>query len=95
MAAYVIADVKVEDADRYEEYRAQVAPTLERYGGEFLVRGGAHETLEGEWRPDRLVILRFESPEAARAWWSSPEYEGPRALRRSASEGSLVLVEGV
>ena len=94
MAGYVIADVTVEDREQYAEYRRQVTPTLEQYGGEFLVRGGEHDTLEGTWRPGRLVVIRFESVETARAWWSSAEYEGPRALRQSISTGSLVVVEG-
>jgi uncharacterized protein (DUF1330 family) len=94
MAGYVIADVNVLDPVKYEEYRKLVMPTLANYGGEFVVRGGEHETLEGAWQPGRLVILRFESVERAKAWWSSAEYDGPKALRQSASEGSLVVVEG-
>ena len=95
MAAYVIADVRVEDPEVYAEYRAQVMPTLEQYGGRFIVRGGAAERLEGAWEPNRIVVIEFDSVERAKAWWSSPEYRGPRELRQSVSTGSLIVVEGV
>jgi uncharacterized protein (DUF1330 family) len=92
---YVIADVDVRDPETYQEYRAQVPATLEPYGGRFLVRGGANEVLEGEWRPHRLVVLEFDSPEQARAWYESEEYRAPKELRQRVSVGNLVLVEGV
>jgi uncharacterized protein (DUF1330 family) len=94
MAAYVILDVEVHDPLRYEEYKAQSTEALAAYGGEFLVRGGPHEVLEGHWRPRRVVVLRFESPKRAREWYDSPEYEGPKALRQAVSDGNMILVEG-
>jgi uncharacterized protein (DUF1330 family) len=95
MAAYVIADVDITDPVAYEDYKRQTPGTIAAYGGEFIVRGGAVEVLEGEWRPNRTVIIKFESIEKAREWYNSPEYQEPKALRQSASKGSLVLVEGV
>jgi uncharacterized protein (DUF1330 family) len=58
------------------------------------VRGGAHETLEGAWRPGRLVVLAFDSVERARAWYESETYAEARALRQRASTGSVLIVEG-
>ena len=95
MSAYVIANVTVTDPVRYEEYRKLVPPTIEKFGGRFVVRGGAVEPLEGDWRPGRLVIVEFPSVEQARAWWSSAEYAGARALRQATSSGTLLIVEGV
>lgn len=95
MAAYIIADVRVNDPVTYEQYRRQVSATLEPYGGRFLVRGGAAQTLEGGWEARRVVILEFESVERARAWYDSPEYVPLRRLRQSASEGRFILVEGI
>jgi uncharacterized protein (DUF1330 family) len=95
MAAYIIADVRVIDPVAYEEYRRQVSATLERYGGRFLVRGGAAQSLEGGWEPQRIVVLQFESSEHARAWYNSPEYAPLLRLRQAASEGRFILVEGV
>lgn len=95
MPAYVIANIQVNDPVRYEDYRRLVPPSIEKYGGRFVVRGGAVEALEGDWRPGRLVILEFPSVEQARAWWSSPDYSEARAIRQATSTGTLLLVEGV
>ena len=94
-AAYVIVTLDIHDPATFETYRAQVPPTLEAYGGEFVVRGGSKEVLEGEWPEQRVVVLRFPSMDRAKAWHASPEYEGPLKLRQSASEGKMIVVEGV
>jgi uncharacterized protein (DUF1330 family) len=95
MPAYVIAEVTVTDPTTMEEYRKQVPATIARYGGRFLVRGGAHETIEGDWKPNRLVILEFPSMEQARRWYDSEEYREPKALRIKSGRTNLVMVEGV
>lgn len=94
-AGYVIAQVDVTDPDAFEAYRAQVPATLERYGGGFIVRGGAMEVLEGAWAHPRCVVLRFAGVDAAKTWWASPEYEGPKAERQACADTNLVVVEGV
>ena len=94
MPAYLIADVEVKDPDVYAEYRRQVLPLVQRHGGRFIVRGGAHETLEGPWRPARVVVIEFPDMAALKAWYRSPEYEKLIALRQGASQGSLIAVEG-
>jgi len=95
MAAYVIAEVDVTNAEGYREYTSHVPGTIAKYGGRFLTRGGAAEVLEGDWPKLRRVIIEFPSVEAARRWWDSPEYEGPKAMRRANSKGRLILLEGV
>ncbi|MGD9953745.1 MAG: DUF1330 domain-containing protein [Burkholderiales bacterium] len=94
MAAYVIAEVEVTDPATYEEYRKLVPPTLAKYGGKFLVRGGAVESKEGGWEPKRLVVLEFASMDQARKWYHSAEYAPALALRLKAARSRLVLVEG-
>lgn len=95
MAAYVIAQVDVKDAAKFEAYRALVPATLEKYGGEFIVRGGTMEVLEGTWAHPRCVVLRFPSFERAKAWYTSPEYAGPMAMRKACADTNIVVVEGV
>jgi uncharacterized protein (DUF1330 family) len=95
MAGYVIAEIWVTDAQKFEVYRGQVAATIGQYGGKYLVRGGATETVEGDWEPQRLVILQFESVERAREWYYSPEYGGPMQLRHQAATSNVVFVEGL
>ena len=95
MAAYVIADItEIKDSEIYAQYRAQVLATVTKYGGRFLVRGGAVEVLEGDWRPGRVVVLEFPDLAAAKAWYGSAEYGPLVKLRQSASTGSLLMVEG-
>jgi uncharacterized protein (DUF1330 family) len=94
MAAYVIVEIDVTDPVGYEEYRQAAQAAIGIYGGKYLVRGGASETLEGDWVPQRLVVLEFADAEAARRWWNSPEYEAAKLLRRRSSSSRFVLVEG-
>ncbi len=93
--AYVLADVTVTDLPAMEEYRKQVPATLAKYGGRFLVRGGAHQTVEGDWKPTRLVVIEFPSLADARRWYDSEEYRAPKALRMRAGRTSVVIVDGV
>ena len=94
MSAYVLVQVDVHDPEGYERYRGVVQPSISAYGGRFIVRGGPVETLEGTWRPPRLVILEFPDAERARAWWASPEYAAPKALRLATARSEMILVEG-
>jgi uncharacterized protein (DUF1330 family) len=97
MAAYVIAtvDVHVHDQALYDEYRQQVPAVVAQYGGRFLVRGGACETLEGSWQPKRVVVLEFDSTEAAKRWYDSEEYRRIADLRQRATSTEMILVQGV
>jgi uncharacterized protein (DUF1330 family) len=95
MPAYLIAEVDVTDPAGFEEYRRQVPATIAKYGGRYLVRGGAVDALEGDWRPARLVVLEFPSLEQARRWYDCQEYKGPRALRQRTATTKLLLVDGV
>lgn len=94
MAAYLIVDIDVKNPDGYDEYRRQVPATLAKYGGRFVVRGGASETLEGDWAPKRVVVVEFPTMEALKRWYQSPEYKPLIALRRQHSAGDVIAVEG-
>ncbi len=95
MAAYFIVDLAVTDREVFEEYRGKVGATLEKYGGKYLVRGGAFEKVEGDWTPTRLVILEFESMERAKEFYYSEEYKGIMAIRHRSANTNVVLVEGL
>jgi uncharacterized protein (DUF1330 family) len=94
MAAYVFGEIEVTDPATYEEYRRQVMAVVTKYGGRFIVRGGKVESLEGGWAPKRFVALEFPSMEQAQKWYRSPEYAPLIELRKKASRGKLILVEG-
>jgi uncharacterized protein (DUF1330 family) len=95
MPAYAIVDVTTTDPKLMDEYRKLVPATLTKYGGRFIVRGGAHETVEGDWKPNRLVMLEFPSMEQAKRWYDSEEYREPKAMRLRAGRANFVFVEGV
>ena len=95
MAAYIVVDIDVHDAPGLEEYRRLVPGTITKYGGRFIVRGGAFQVLEGSWQPKRMVLLEFPSTEQAKRWYDSEEYRPLKAMRFKASTANLVLVDGV
>ena len=94
MKGYVIANVEVTDPVAYEAYRSQTAAIIARYGGRFLVRGGALEVREGERGIGRLVVLEFPSVEAATIFYDSPEYQAIVPIRQEFASSTLFIVEG-
>jgi uncharacterized protein (DUF1330 family) len=95
MSAYVVVEVETHDKDLMVRYRELVAPTVHAHGGRFIARGGAVETLEGGWEPQRIVIIEFPTVAAAKAWWSSEDYAEPKAMRQRAGKTRMIVVEGV
>lgn len=95
MAAYAVVQVEVTDPETYETYKPQVPATIAKYDGEFLVRGGAIEVMEGEWPTERAVIIKFPSMADAKRWFHSDDYAGPKAIRHSSAKTNFVFVEGV
>ena len=94
-SAYIIANVTVTNPEQYEEYKKWSSAAIQTHGAEICVRGDHVEVLEGNWAPERLVILKFPSMEAARAFDASPEYSKARAARHGAAIMRMILVEGV
>ncbi|KQP43341.1 DUF1330 domain-containing protein [Pseudorhodoferax sp. Leaf274] len=94
-SAFIIADVTVTNPQQYEDYKKWSSAAMQAHGAEVCVRGGKVEVLEGDWSPSRLVLLKFPSVEAARAFDASPEYGKARAARQGAAIMRMVVVEGV
>ena len=95
MAGYVITDVEITDPALYGEFMEEVTASVEGHGGKFVARGGALDTIEGDWKPQRIAILKFDSVERIREWLSSPEYVALKDIRTRSSNISMVVVEGV
>jgi uncharacterized protein (DUF1330 family) len=94
MPAYVIVEIDIVDPSGYEEYKNLAAPTVEKYGGKYIVRGGRTEVLEGDWQPKRIVVLQFDSAQHAKDWLNSEEYREPRKMRHRTARTKMILVEG-
>jgi uncharacterized protein (DUF1330 family) len=95
MPAYIIADIEITDPATFEEYRKGVPATIAAYGGRYIARGGALESLEGGWSPKRMVILEFPSMAQAKAWYGSTEYRDLLQMRLRCTKSRTVLVEGL
>jgi uncharacterized protein (DUF1330 family) len=95
MTAYVIASVNVTDTEKYKAYQALTPAAIAKHGGRFVVRGGAMEVLEGNWSRPRVVVLEFDSMEAAKIFYNSPDYVAARNERAGAAEFSMIVVQGV
>lgn len=94
MPAYLIVRAHVRDMAQYQQYMQRTPAILEKYGGEFLIRGGEKVVLEGADSAERIVIIRFPSMQAAQAMYNSPEYQAAIKLRADAAEASFILMEG-
>ena len=94
--AYIIVDMQMSDLEQYKKYMAEAPAAVAKAGGEYLVRGGKFETLEGTWQPARIAMLRFPSFEGAKAFYDDEMYKAARAKRSGATSFfNMVLVEGV
>ena len=91
--AYLIVDAKSSDPQAMARYRELAQVAVERFGGRYLVRGGAYTVLEGAWQPQRVVVVVFPSMEQARAFYDSPEYLAARAARAGVSDFDMLVVE--
>ena len=95
MPAYAISDVEFLDSAQVERYRALAQAAIAKFGGRYLARGGAVEPVEGDWSPQRIIIVEFPSMDRAREWYRSPEYAEALKVRATALDRNLIFVDGV
>lgn len=91
---YWIARVDIRDAERYKDYVSAAKPAFEKYGANFLARGGAFTELEGTAR-QRNVVIEFPSLQQAVECYNSPEYQVAAKIRQECATAEMVVVEGV
>jgi uncharacterized protein (DUF1330 family) len=95
MAAFIICnDGVITDAAKFDTYRQQAGPLIERFDGRILVRGGAVTNLEGDFGLNRVVVVEFDDVAAARRFYDRDEYKPLISLRHSSSICDAVIVEG-
>ena len=95
-AAYIIVDMQITDMEQYKQYMAAAPAAVAAAGGEYLVRGGRFEVMEGNWQPARVAMLRFPSFEQAKAFYDGELYRQARTKRAGATQFfNMILVEGV
>ena len=93
---YLIVDMNITDLEQYKKYMAEAPAAVKAAGGEYLVRGGKFEVMEGEWQPARMAMLRFPSYAAAKSFYDGEMYRQARTQRvGTTSFFNMVLIEGV
>lgn len=95
MAAYLVVDIDVTDPVQFEEYKKLAPAAVAKYGGRYLIRGGAYAVLEGDWKPQRLTVVEFESMDKGKAFHESPEYQAAIKARKGAANFNMLLVQGI
>jgi len=94
MPAFIIVEVNIHSPVEYEDYKKLVPASLKPFDGRFVVRGGKAETLEGDWNPERIVVMEFPNVEKAKQWWNSEGYAPAKALRQRTAHAKMILVPG-
>ncbi len=96
LTAYIIVDIEINDSDSYKEYIRLITPTLKKYSGRYLVRGGDPETLDGEWRSKRIVVMQYPSRKVAKSWLNDPDLKSIHDMRRRNSKKcNMILCDGI
>lgn len=95
MSGYIIAIVQVTNTTHYEEYKKWSTLAMKAHNAEVCVRGGQVQLLEGDWAPERVVILKFPTFAAAKAFYETPEYLQAREARAGAAVMRMIAVEGL
>jgi uncharacterized protein (DUF1330 family) len=95
MPAYYIGEHIVSDFTLFDAYLAKAMPMIERFGGRYLTKAGSHKILEGDWKPNRVVIIEFPDIASIKNWYRAPEYQPLIALRRSAATDVMIMLEGL
>jgi uncharacterized protein (DUF1330 family) len=95
VAVYVVVQLTIHDRERYQRYVDRFLPTISEHGGRVLAADDAPEVIEGTWDADRVVLLRFSDRETFTRWAESPEYKEIAVDRIAATDGPILLVDGV
>ena len=94
MPAYLIVETDITDPVQYEQYKTAAATAVAAAGGRYIARGGELAVVEGDWTPERLVVLEFADLEAVKRFYDSPDYQAAIRLREGAATMKMVAVEG-
>ena len=95
MSAYLLANITINNPENYKEYVSRVKSVVEKFGGEYLVRGGEMNIIEGVWTNERNIVIKFPSRKKAMEWYNSEEYKPIRQIRHDNAVSNSVIVDGI
>ena len=93
-AGYMIFNININNPDNYKEYVEKVKPIAEKYGGEYIVRGGTNKVIEGNWQYPRTVVIKFPYYEKALEFYESDEYKPIKKIRQDNAVSNAIIIEG-
>ena len=93
-AGFVIFNIDVTNPEDYNEYNTKVKPIVEKFGGEYIVRGGTNQVVEGNWQYSRTIVLKFPSYEKALEWYNSEEYQPIKQIRLDNAISNGIIIQG-
>jgi uncharacterized protein (DUF1330 family) len=93
-AVYMVAELRIKDREKYGQYVERVYDIVRRHGGRYLIRGGRVTPMFGDWAPERMIVIVFDSLEALKECFASPEYLAVAPLREASAETRAVILEG-
>ena len=94
MNAYLILDLAIHDFGKFSEYIEKIPAFIKKHSGRYVVQGAEPEVMEGDWQPERVVVIEFPAKENAKNFLQDPEAQPLFALRHKTTAGKLILVDG-
>ena len=94
MKGYLIAQINVSNLENYQEYLKNVTQIAKKFEGNYIIRAGKYEILEGNWPYKRNVVIEFPSLEKAKEFYNSEEYKPIKKIRIDNAENNLIIIEG-
>ena len=91
---FVVANIRVTDQDKFQKFSGMAGPAIKKYGGKVLARGPGADRLEGNVS-GIVMMIEFESKEAADTFYYSEEYQAAKAVREECSDTDFMIIEGV
>ncbi len=94
MKGYLILDFSINDFSLFKEYIDKIPTFIEKHGGRYIVQGVEPEVMEGDWHPERVVVLEFPTKDIAKGFLADPDAQPLFSIRHNTTESKLILVEG-
>jgi uncharacterized protein (DUF1330 family) len=91
----MIVEIAIKDRELYSKYIERVANVVERHGGRYLVRGGTVTPMSGNWAPERIILIEFDTMDDWRKCFTLPEYREIAPFRETSTDTKAIVVEGV